>query len=216
MGVCYLIDLCCWLIVSLHEWCGGTFYLLFMISSSFFLIHVCVVCVIFSLCFSAMDYFSLFFGGLSQPRVLFIMSIDVCNRREDIRYFYVVLVFQGFLFKFVSLVYQKVWFRLSGSPFCSFPFCSRWFDEQSFGSKSSKKYSSISFGKCLEWRACYEYSSTSFLGRGRVGFTFLSLIFPLELGPKTDFRCSRVSLTREVRRSNLWGRSKRFPGAKVS
>ena len=55
-----------------------------------------------------MDYFSLFFGGLSQPRVLFIMSIDVCNRREDIRYFYVVLVFQGFLLKFVSLVYQKV------------------------------------------------------------------------------------------------------------
>ena len=31
----------------------------------------------------------------------------------------------------------------------------------------------------------------------------LALIFPLELGPKADFWCSRVSLTREVRRLNL-------------
>ena len=40
--------------------------------------------------------------------VVFMMSIDVCYCREDIRYFYVILVFQGFLLKFVSLVYQKV------------------------------------------------------------------------------------------------------------
>ena len=165
MGVCYLIDLCCWLIVPLHEWCGGTFYLLFMISSSFFLIHVCVVCVNFFFMFFRYGLFlsSIFrwiitttcfcplysFRRIIVICVVFMMSIDVCYCREDIRYFHVILVFQGFLLKFVSLVYQKVWFRLSGSPFCSFPFCSRWFDEQSFGSKGSKRYSSISLGKCL-------------------------------------------------------------------
>ena len=31
----------------------------------------------------------------------------------------------------------------------------------------------------------------------------LAMIFPLELGPEAGFWCSRVSLTREVRRLNL-------------
>ena len=132
-----------------------------------------------------MDYFSfLFFGGLSQPRVLFIMSIDVCYCREDIRYFYVVLVFQGFLLKFVSLVYQKVWFRLSGSPFSPFPFLFTLIWWAKLWKQELEKYSSSKFGKCLEWRTCWEYSSTSFLRRGRVGFTFLS--FDLPVGVRTE------------------------------
>ena len=93
----------------------------------------------------------------------------------------------GRLSKTLTKISQSPWtcFILIGIIlFSSFPFCSRWFDEQSFGSKSSEKYSSISFGKCLEWRTCYEYSSTSFLGRGRVGFTFLS--YDLPVGIRTE------------------------------
>ena len=157
---------------------------------------MCVLYVWFlALCFSAMDYFSLlFFGGFITTTcfcplysfrriivicVVFMMSIDVCYCREDIRYFYGILVFQGFLLKFVSLVYQKVWFRLLWIAIfaISLLFTLIWWAK--LWKQELEKYSSISFGKCLEWRTCYEYSSTSFLGRGRVGFTLLSYDLPV-------------------------------------
>ena len=198
----------------------------------FFLIHVCVVCVIFSFMFFRYGLFlsSIFrwiitttcfcplysFRRIIVICVVFMMSIDVCYCREDIRYFYVILVFQGFLLKFVSLVYQKVWFRLSGSPFSPFPFCSRWFDEQNFGSKSSKSILLSVSGNVSNEGLVTNILLRPSWGEAGLASPSLAMIFLLELGPEAGFWCSRVSLTQEVRRLNLWGQSKRFPGVKVS
>ena len=195
----------------------------------FFLIHVCVVCVIFSFMFFRYGLFLSFIFRWIHHNHVFLFSADYCYLCCVHDEYWCVLLpwrYKIFLWDFsFSRIFIKIRITCLSEGLISFaldrhfrhfPFVHVDLMSKAMEARARKSVLLPSLGNVSSEGLVENILLHPSWGEAGLASPSLALIFPLELGTKADFRCSRLSLTREVRRLNLWGQSKRFPGVKVS